>query len=212
MIKILLLILNITAQSNPFSIITKLDSVDYSGEEYYELLITVRSISKNQGKYLFKVDLSKDIDLIEGNKNYRDELKGLGEKKYSIVVNPLAVSEGEIVLTVYSYKNDWAIDTNNKRIFISKFKITKNDKDKLILSIDDVIESEKVYKAQELKAEELSADPSNKATFSDEVLEKNNTQKFFFVRKSKTLNIFRYIMLLISIGIVGYFIYRLRKK
>lgn len=214
MIKILLsLLFCMNAYSNPFSVIVKSDLLNYSGEEYYELLITIRSISKNQGKYLFKVDFPKNsIELIEGKKNYRDELKGLGEKKYSVVINALEEHEGEIKVTVYSYKNEWAIDTNNKRIFLSKYKIAKNNKDKLILSVEDVIEFIRTSKKNKKVNTNKFINDDKTEISEDEDIEEKNTQKFLFVKESKTLNIVRYIMLFFSVCIIGYFIYRLRKK
>jgi len=210
----LLFIFNLIA--NPFSIVTKLDKINYAAEEYYKFDITVRSISRKEGLFLLNIELPKSIELLEGNSSYKDLLLNQVQKTITLIINPIKEEEGEIKIKLASYLDNNAIDKTNIKTFSIAYLIFKH-KDLLFLKINDAIEL--VNKKDKVKNISENKEPSdiNKDALldlkEDFISATNpNTQTFVYVKKSNKLRTYRIILFFISILIIVYFVRRIIKN
>lgn len=206
MLNILILFTSLFCQTSPVSISSKSTLVDYSGERYFQLMFTVKSLSKEAFKYSLKIDFPKELELIEGSSSYNGDFKGLGEKKISIILNPLKETTGIIKLTFNFYKGEETSTLYSSKNFSTNYSVTKNTDAKLVFIATELAQTNNnIKKNIEPTIEEAVDNDANKTTA---VVDK----QFRVAKRSYSLELFRYFLFLLSLFILGFFIYKVRKN
>lgn len=207
MLNILILISSLFSQTSPISLSAKSTLVDYSGERYFQFIINLKSVEKEAFKYSLKIDFPKELELIEGNTSYSGDFNGLAEKNYSIILNPLKETTGSIKISVNFYKGDEATASSSNRTYLTNYSVIKNSDSKLVFNTNELslVQKTKNQAVNEEMDKKLDENSSDSTTDSEE-------QQFKVSKRSRALAMFRYFLLLVSLSILGFFIYRVRRK
>ncbi|MEI6092062.1 MAG: hypothetical protein WCQ47_00085 [bacterium] len=200
--------LNLKAVTNPFSVNFESQKKELDGHMTQFIKVSISSRSIEEAKYQMFIDVpSNGLSVIDGKKVYSGVLAPLKSEDIYISVNLSSTAEGEIKAKVYNYIDDRELDTQNLRVFGSKYSITKNV-DALtgsyLLNIGSTNEKADTEKTSDVKN---SNNIDNKIVIDDQ-----SKQKFVVDPKNRYNNTFRGLLFILSFFIIGWLTYRIINK
>jgi hypothetical protein len=201
---VMLMSWGVAASTNPFSINIETEKKNIEGEITQVLKVNISSRSIEETKYQLILEIPKgNLSVLEGKKVYSGVIGPLKREDFYLSLKLSSPGEGEIRVKVYNYMDDRELDTQNMRVFYSKYSVTKNvnsAEGALSLSLDSTSEKTGAEKAEDSAGTPQEKEDNKQAVVSED----EGKQKFVVDPKNRYNNFVRVILFVLSFLIIGW--------
>jgi hypothetical protein len=201
-------IFTLSANDNPLSLEFKTSKEDFGGELKNVLIVDLESKALDSKDYLLIVYPPKNVEVIEGKRSYKEKIEPLKTKKHKITFDILEEGPFKVKARLYLLNDNGYAILETQRLFVSKGEFKKEGES---LNYFVTIEETREVEISDIEKEE------KKEIIVEEIKEENNkdsdyTSNIVIDMKKDENNFLKYIFFLISLAIVSFLVYLLKKN
>lgn len=205
----LILVLTLSANDNPLSLDFKVSKEDFGGEMKNSLVVDVESKALEIKDYLLIVYPPKSVEVIEGKRSYKDKIEPLKAKKHKITFDILKEGPFKVKARIYLLNDNGYAILETQRFFLATGTFKKEEESE---NYDILLEETREIELSDDQTESKENVEPNEEVKEEKVEENQYTNNIVVDIKKDENNFLKYIFLLISLGLVSFLIYLLKKK